>query len=1342
MKKLYSLLLLMLCSAILVQAQEWVFARQFSSTGAVDPVDSKLDANGNIYLVGNYVNALTIGALSPLTYAGSNEDIYLCKFSSNGTAIWARRLGGTNKELVGGLAIDVDNNVYVTGGFRSTPMSFEGGSTTLYSQNNYDAFLAKYDGDGNLIFADSIFWGSGPQRMNDITYDYTNDYLVVAGIYQTEIRYDSAGTEKVRTTTYPKDLVIARFDTDGNFVDLADHKSNIQQSAFKNVNLSVISGAVTGYFVTGDLKGQFLSPGGTELFTAPDVTNMDIMVIKFDQDLNYVWGRTGGGTDFDHINSSGSDGYGNVYFTGKSGSSSMTVDSTETLTSAPRPTLGIIDYIVGKYNRNGNLQFLRRVGGIGNDNAYGLAVRGKRILYTGIVDIGGNVQTGFAAYDIDGNLVAEDTIKGDGTETGLNVAFSLSGDSVFVTGNFDGDSLTAGPYRLDNTAPGVTDGFFVKYGFNFNLYEASRQNILCYGESTGSITVGTEFGTLPINYAWTPDVSSTNTATNLTAGSYKIVATDDDGRKDSIEITLTQPPDLVTSLTLMTPTSCNTLATSGNKSDGALDITVTGGLGPYVYSWSPTGKITQDITGVGAGMHIISVTDANGCTEVDTFNITQPDAITHGGSIVDTIKIPPGSNGAVRLNTVGGTPGYSFSWTGPPGFIPSTDDTIKNLLYGGNYELGVTDAKGCLFDTTFNVPVDSGLNAVICEQSDVTCWGDEDGHLKVCVTFGGSGAYSYAWRTCGGTPVGLNNAELIAGKGCYICKVTDLISLKFTEVSGMINEPATPLNLGVDSIWNVSCPGKKDGAIFISINGGWGGNTYLWTPSNKISQNLIGVGANTYSVTVTNSGGCVKALSDLVIGSEDPISVNVSEYKPISCNGMGNGELLAHAQGGTKPYSYVWSDLGHQNDSIATGLNADSYTVEVIGARGCTGNGGKTLSEPDALDIMTDKTDPTYCVLDNGSITVLGTGGTRPCMYALNGGAFQPDSVFTGLSVGTDTVWLDDAGGCGPISAIVTLTAPCPDPISIDSTIMDVMCHGESTGSICVTPSGGVGAYYYSWTGYVVTDSCLTDVPAGSYEVTISDHVSDTLTTMLTVAEPDALTASVTPIMLECNGDNTGKIDITSPAGGTAGYEFSIDGGSSWQASGNFSGLAAGTYSVWMRDDAVTTCMGTLDAALDVTEPDALEFTMIDTSGNSIVITVEGGTRPYAYYLDNQQQADSVIAGLTTGSYTVRADDANGCSTGDSTVMVTEIGSIFGFSGIRLYPNPTTGKITIEMENERGEDIMLELVNMTGRVVYKKLYQYNGNSRFMEVIDLGSQAKGTYFMRVNGLPVRATLMIQ
>ena len=140
---------------------------------------------------------------------------------------------------------------------------------------------------------------------------------------------------------------------------------------------------------------------------------------------------------------------------------------------------------------------------------------------------------------------------------------------------------------------------------------------------------------------------------------------------------------------------------------------------------------------------------------------------------MDTITVPPGDNGAVNLVTNGGTPAYSFAWSGPVGYT-SSEDTIENLTNNGLYNLSVTDANLCVQDQSFTVAIVAGIAIEVFEIAHVRCKGESNGAAKVRLVWEGSGNYTYEWRTTLGVVIGGNSPDisgLIAGT--YFIKVTD-----------------------------------------------------------------------------------------------------------------------------------------------------------------------------------------------------------------------------------------------------------------------------------------------------------------------------------------------------------------------------------------------------------------------------------------------------------------------------------------------------------------------------------------------------------------------------------------
>ena len=156
-------------------------------------------------------------------------------------------------------------------------------------------------------------------------------------------------------------------------------------------------------------------------------------------------------------------------------------------------------------------------------------------------------------------------------------------------------------------------------------------------------------------------------------------------------------------------------------------------------------------------------------------------------------------------------------------------------------------------------------------------------------------------------------------------------------------------------------------------------------------------------------------------------------------------------------------------------------------------------------------------------------------------------------------------------------------------------CNGDNDGTITVsTPTGGYGTYQVSIDGtnwFVVTSATphvFTNLSAGSYTTQIRDAVQASCTINLTpasITEPAVLNATINSTNVTCNGSADGTITLTNPAGGFGTYEFSINGGSSWQSSGTFGPLSPATYDVRIRDAVNIACQITLNASLEITEP-------------------------------------------------------------------------------------------------------------------------------------------------------------
>ena len=358
-----------------------------------------------------------------------------------------------------------------------------------------------------------------------------------------------------------------------------------------------------------------------------------------------------------------------------------------------------------------------------------------------------------------------------------------------------------------------------------------------------------------------------------------------------------------------------------------------------------------------------------------------------------------------------------------------------------------------------------------------------------------------------------------------------------------------------------------------------------------------------------------------------------------------------------------------------------------------------TVTEPaDLTGAITAQTNVDCNGNATGEITVeadAGTG-TSPYLYSTNGGGTtQASGTFSGLAEGSYTVTIVDDNGCTE-DVPVTITEPT-DLTGAITAQTNVDCNGNSTGEVTVGADAGTGTapYLYSIDGGATQVSgTFSGLAEGSYTVTIVDDNGCTEDVPVTITEPTDLTGAITAqTNVDCNGNSTGEVTVAADVGsGTSPYLYSIDGGAT-QASGTFSGLAEGSYTVTIVDD--NGC--TEDVPVTITEPTGLTGaitaqTNVDCNGNStgeVTVAADAGTgtAPYLYSIDGgATQVSGTFSGLAEGSYTVTIVDDNGC-TEDISVTITEpddlTGAITSQTDLGCNGN-TTGSVTVGADAGTG----------------------------------------------------------
>lgn len=448
--------------------------------------------------------------------------------------------------------------------------------------------------------------------------------------------------------------------------------------------------------------------------------------------------------------------------------------------------------------------------------------------------------------------------------------------------------------------------------------------------------------------------------------------------------------------------------------------------------------------------------------------------------------------------------------------------------------------------------------------------------------------------------------------------------------------PCSQPTIDVVDLSGTSCAGAADGTVSLSATGGAGGYTWFLGTQSNTTGFFDQLPSGQYTVTVTDSDNCPQTLT-FTIPEPTPLSVSAQVVQHVSCFGANDGEALAAATGGNGSYTFAW-DNG-SNNAIANNLAPGVHTVVVTDANGCTNTAAVEITEPTPLTAFT-LTDSVDCKgTATGEAFVQIQGGVPDYQIqwdAAAGNATNP--LVSGLPAGTYQVVVTDQNGC-TTSAVATIYEP--PVLTALATSTDATCAGSADATARVEAAGGTPPYSYAWSNNQ-TSYELTNLPAGSYSVTVTDQKGCTATASTSPLEPEALTVSFDVQNISCAAGNDGSL-TAHVRGGTPPYQFFWDG---TPADSTHTGLPAGTYCLEVRDNNACT----LKDCRDLTEPQTLQVSATTQQAGcpgqnkgAISLTITGGTTPYVVQWDHGAFGPQLL-NLPPGTYYAVVTDANGCS--------------------------------------------------------------------------------------------------
>lgn len=687
-----------------------------------------------------------------------------------------------------------------------------------------------------------------------------------------------------------------------------------------------------------------------------------------------------------------------------------------------------------------------------------------------------------------------------------------SGNGVNTNGLFNPNSAGIGTHQLIYTVNNgncvTTDTILMTVvldGCSFDDLHFLNNgfDVTCHGGNDGMIQVTTLTGTAPFTYVWS-NGNTDSIANNLTAGTYQVTITDSSGCYNNLAIIVTEPPVLVGTAFVSSNYNGQAISFPG-MNDGQVTATVTGGVSPYTFLWND-GQTTAIASSLVAGTYTVTITDDNGCTDIQTIILNEPIGFISQVVLISdyntyAVSCFNNNDGSVEINVSGGTSPYTFLWSN------GETDTIATGLSVGIATITITDANNFSIIDTIILTSPTTLNSTIVINNQISCNGFTDGNITVSAT-GSVPNYIYLWEN---NSI-INNRQNL-DFGTYSVTVTDANGCIDTTSVSLIEPPILTVSITQDSIYNgfaVSCNGSNNGNVTAIPTGGTPNYTYVWNNS-QTTASAINLTAGTQIVTITDANNCVAtqtiALNEpTVLTISMIINTNYNGFN-ISCNGKNDGAATATISGGTGNYTYLWSN--GQTTATATNISAGTFTVTTTDGNGCTIIDNVTLTEP-AVFVATISVTSNYngtaisCNgASDGAVTATVSGGTPNFVYQWNNG--QTTAMATNLSAGIYTVTVTDANGCTAINNI-TLN----EPTALASTLTAASNSCDGLLDITATATGGTGNYSYQWnTNNSDTLNTILDVSTGTYSVTISDANNCQISDAIDIEEPEILSVNL-----------------------------------------------------------------------------------------------------------------------------------------------------------------------------------------------------------------------------------------
>lgn len=703
---------------------------------------------------------------------------------------------------------------------------------------------------------------------------------------------------------------------------------------------------------------------------------------------------------------------------------------------------------------------------------------------------------------------------------------------------------------------------------------------------------------------------------------------------------------------------------SCGAASGSITATGSGTIAPYTYSldgisFQPGGVFSA----VPAGVYTITVKDANGCK--NTASVTVLNANGPSLTFSSTNANCGNNNGTITANVSGGTAPYQFSINGT---TYQTNNFFTGLV-GGTYILTVKDAGNCI-NVAVVIISSSPAPLIAAIPAAATC-GSSNGSITA---FGSAGTAPLEY-SINGNIFQPGNVFTNLAPGTYTVTVRDVNHCINTTIVTISNSPAPTVTA---SSTTAAC-NNVNGTITATGSGGIAPLQYSIDGVNFQTGNIFtGLAAGNYTVLVKDATGCTNMVTVTVTSTGGPI---VSAISTVSSCTTNTGSITATASGGQPGYQYSVNGSTFQASNIFTGLAAGNYVVYVRDVAGCIGTFSIIVGNIAGPSLIVAST-PTSCNINDGTITITGSGGTPGYQYSIDGIVYQPGNIFTGLAAGNYTAYIKDANGCIKTAGLIVTNI---SGLSLLVNTIVSSCN-INNGVITATATGGVAPLLYSINGTTYQGSNIFNgLTAGTYTVYVKDANGCIVTKSATVGSVGGPVVSLLTFNGTC-GTASGVI-VASATGGLLPLSYNIDGGA-FQSTGSFINLAAGTHTIVVKD--ATGCSSSQSATISNpgsgTAPTDVTFTIRDvlpcTGGLGKIKNLKGvpggGGNTYTFSLDfGPYTTSNQFTNVSIGTHTVTAKNQNGCTVTRLATIGTGIPATATAVATSTACNTSNGTITI-----------------------------------------------------------------